>query len=84
MRLGYDAQALRIEVDDDGRAPPPAIQANGSGHGITGMTERAAALGGTFEAGPRPGGGFGVRAWLPLRGWPERGPGPRPGHGDER
>ena len=85
VRLGYDAQALRIEVDDDGRAAPSAIQANGSGHGITGMTERAAALGGTFEAGPRPGGGFGVRAWLPLRGW-QPGPGPREvsGHGDER
>jgi signal transduction histidine kinase len=86
VHLGYDAQALRIEVDDDGRAGPSVAQANGSGHGITGMTERAAALGGTLEAGPRPGGGFGVRAWLPLRGWPERGPGPREtsGHGDER
>ena len=30
------------------------------------MTERAAALGGTLEAGPRPAGGFGVRAWLPV------------------
>ena len=32
------------------------------------MTERAAALGGTLDAGPRPGGGFGVRVWLPVRG----------------
>jgi signal transduction histidine kinase len=39
----------------------------GSGNGIAGMTERAAALGGTLQAGPRPAGGFAVRAWLPLR-----------------
>jgi signal transduction histidine kinase len=32
------------------------------------MTERAKALGGTLQAGPRPEGGFGVRAWLPLHG----------------
>jgi signal transduction histidine kinase len=38
----------------------------GSGHGIAGMTERAKVLGGTLHAGPRPDGGFGVRAWLPV------------------
>jgi signal transduction histidine kinase len=32
------------------------------------MTERARALGGTLRAGPDPGGGFRVRAWLPLDG----------------
>jgi signal transduction histidine kinase len=74
VRLGYGDGALRVEVDDDGtsrspRSPgQPAARGNGSGHGIAGMTERAAALGGTLEAGPRPGGGFGVRAWLPVRG----------------
>ncbi len=51
---------------------PASSSAGGSGkdpgNGIAGMTERAAALGGTLQAGPRPGGGFGVRAWLPLRG----------------
>jgi signal transduction histidine kinase len=36
------------------------------GNGIIGMTERAHALGGTLHAGPRPGGGFRVRAYLPL------------------
>ena len=74
VRLGYGDGALRVEVDDDGTSRPPrspgqpAARGNGSGHGIAGMTERAAALGGTLEAGPRPGGGFGVRAWLPVRG----------------
>ena len=43
-----------------------ARQPSGTGSGIAGMTERAAALGGTLQAGPRPGGGFAVRARLPL------------------
>jgi signal transduction histidine kinase len=88
VRLGYGRDALRVEVDDDGRPGPggrPAAPANGSGHGIAGMTERAAALGGTLEAGPRPEGGFEVRAWLPLREQREQepaGPGPAgPGSG---
>jgi len=89
VHLGYGDQAVRIEVDDNGRtgpAGPPAAQANGAGHGIAGMTERAAALGGRLEAGPRPEGGFGVRAWLPLGGRPERGPGQPevPDRGGER
>ncbi len=37
-----------------------------TGNGIAGMTERARALGGTLRAGPDPGGGFRVQAWLPL------------------
>jgi signal transduction histidine kinase len=71
VRLGYGDGALLLEVDDDGTPGPPGpapALANGSGRGIAGMTERAAALGGTLEAGPRPRGGFGVRAWLPVRG----------------
>ena len=71
VRLGYGDGALLVEVDDDGAPgqPGPApVAANGSGRGIAGMTERAAALGGTLEAGPRPQGGFGVRARLPVPG----------------
>jgi signal transduction histidine kinase len=71
IRIAYRKDALVIEVDDDGarQAPvrPPG-QPGGTGSGITGMTERAAALGGTLQAGPRPGGGFAVRARLPLHG----------------
>ncbi|HEX4658023.1 MAG TPA: sensor histidine kinase [Streptosporangiaceae bacterium] len=71
VRLGHGDDALRVEVADDGTSRPPdrpPARAEGSGHGIAGMTERAAALGGTLEAGPRPEGGFLVRAWLPLHG----------------
>jgi signal transduction histidine kinase len=59
-----------VEVTDDGRAGPAPVSGNGagSGQGIVGMRERARALGGSLEAGPRPGGGFRVRASLPVAG----------------
>jgi signal transduction histidine kinase len=62
VRLCYDPDALTIEVDDDGRAAGPPQP----GNGVAGMTERARALGGTLDAGPRPGGGFRVLARLPT------------------
>ncbi len=62
IRLCYDPDALTVEVDDDGRAAPPPRP----GNGVAGMAERARALGGTLDAGPRPGGGFRVLAWLPT------------------
>jgi signal transduction histidine kinase len=53
---------LEVEVTDRGHGgPPPA-----DGSGIRGMRERATALGGTLDAGPASGGGFRVRAVLPL------------------
>jgi signal transduction histidine kinase len=57
---------LVVQVDDDG--PGAAAREPGAGSGIAGMTERAHALGGTLDAGPRPGGGFRVLARLPLAG----------------
>ena len=56
---------VEVEVVDDGRGA--AVAPNGSGgHGLVGMRERAALWGGTLDAGPRPGGGYRVRARLPY------------------
>ena len=67
VRLGYAPGALRLAVEDEGKpAAQPDVAAPG-GHGIMGMRERVAALGGRLSAGPRPGGGYRVLAELPLR-----------------
>lgn len=66
VRLIYGERELTVEVEDDGRGS--ASTPVGSGKGIVGMRERATALGGSLEAGPRSGGGFRVRARLPLNG----------------
>jgi signal transduction histidine kinase len=65
--VAYGDHDLTVQVDDDGRGFDPA-HPDGSGNGIRGMRERAAALGGELAAGPRPGGGFRVSARLPLDG----------------
>ncbi len=67
VTLSYLDDALGVEVVDSGRGLAEGEVAQGGGHGIAGMRERAEATGGTLEAGPRPGGGFGVKARLPLR-----------------
>jgi signal transduction histidine kinase len=55
-----------IEVTDNGNGSGNGSV--GAGQGLPGMRERARAFGGTLEAGPRPGGGFRVRASLPVGG----------------
>jgi signal transduction histidine kinase len=67
VRIDYHPDALAVRVDDDGTELTSTLVSNGLGVGIVGMTERAHALGGTLEAGPRPGGGFEVHAVFPLR-----------------
>jgi len=64
VRVAYEPDTLDLEITDDGRGLPPRGDGQG-GHGITGMRERAAAVGGSLEAGPRDGGGFRVHARLP-------------------
>lgn len=63
VTLRFDPEKLAIEVDDEG----VVTVVGGSGHGLAGMRERVGIFGGTFDAGPRAGGGFTVRAQLPLR-----------------
>ncbi|UFU03985.1 sensor histidine kinase [Ruania suaedae] len=60
----WQPDALVLQIDDDGRGA--AAFSDGAGHGLLGMRERAGMLGGTLGAGPRPGGGFRVRAELPV------------------
>ena len=66
--LAVEPGAAVLFVDDDGRGAsnPGAGGAAGGGHGIEGMRERVRLLGGSFEAGPRVGGGFRVQARIPL------------------
>jgi hypothetical protein len=63
--LSYEPEALSIRVSDDGSGPL-AADGGPSGHGLTGMAERAAAVGGTFSASAGPDGGFEVMARLPA------------------
>lgn len=56
---------VAITVEDDGRGVISDVAQSHGGHGIAGMGERVAALGGVFEAGARSGGGFRVYATLP-------------------
>jgi signal transduction histidine kinase len=66
VRVAYGRRRLELAVDDDG--PGSAAPDDGRGHGLVGMRERVALYGGRFEAGPRPDGGFAVRATLELDG----------------
>jgi signal transduction histidine kinase len=61
----YQDDGVLVQVDDAG--PARSAGALQAGNGITGMTERATALGGRLSAGRRADGGFRVAAWLPSR-----------------
>jgi signal transduction histidine kinase len=63
VRIAYGPADLDIAVVDDG---PGTSASNGTGHGLVGIRERVAVVGGTVEAGPADDGGFAVRAQLPY------------------
>lgn len=69
IAICYASKDLTILVSDDGNGAAGGRVDHGrerSGHGLTGMSERAASVGGEVSAGPKQGGGFEVRARLPL------------------
>lgn len=75
VRLSYGTCTLTVQIDDDGAGRPAHHEPAGSEHanpapgvglGLVGMRERVSALGGRLHAGPQAGGGFLVRAELPV------------------
>jgi signal transduction histidine kinase len=66
VSLSYRPDEIGIDVTDNGHGPKAA--GGPAGHGHAGMRERAAAVGGTLQTGPRAGGGYQVTARLPADG----------------
>jgi signal transduction histidine kinase len=68
VRVAYEDDAVLVEVTDDGlgAAAPAVGGVESGGHGLVGIRERVAIVGGVLDAGPRPQGGYTVRARLPY------------------
>lgn len=64
VKLTYGTDRVEVQIADDGRGA--SVATNEAGHGLVGMRERMSLCGGTVTAGPRPGGGWQVRASAPL------------------
>jgi len=65
VRVARTGSSLEVLVTDDGRTSSAPLS---EGYGLVGMAERVHVLGGTFDAGPRPAGGWEVRASFPCAG----------------
>lgn len=63
IAIGYQPEGVDIRVENDGAGPVGPVT---EGHGLRGLRERAADVGGTIKAGPRDRGGFAVHAQLPV------------------
>lgn len=66
--LQRDGGGLRVRVVDRGATPGPGPLSQQPGHGLVGVRERVAAVGGRISTGPQGADGFVVDAWLPLSG----------------
>lgn len=66
VAVTFGEESLDVIVVDDGRGAA-AAPSNGGGHGLVGMRERVALLGGSLEAGAKPGGGYRVHATIPYQ-----------------
>jgi signal transduction histidine kinase len=66
VAVRYRPGEVEVTVENEGGGPRLVTAVSGAGHGLIGMRERVGVLGGDLDAGPRPGGGFAVRARFPL------------------
>jgi len=71
VSVRYDPEAVVLEVRDNGSGQNNGAGGENDGHGLTGMRERATAVGGTLRVGKAPGGGYLVQARLPTGEAPE-------------
>ena len=69
VELRYERDMLRVRIRDNGPGPGDGVgaAAGAGGHGLLGMRERAATVGGSLRTGEAPGGGFLVEAELPTK-----------------
>ena len=73
IRLERDDEAVHAEITDNGTGTPDSNTKPSGGSGLPGLAERAASVGGSLRFGPLPGGGFIVRASVPIHGPPPGG-----------
>ena len=66
VRVERAGDDVLLDIRDDGRPAAHSLVGVSGGNGLIGMRERALVFGGSLDAGPRPGGGWQVRARLPL------------------
>lgn len=66
VRVEHSGDEVHLDIADDGRRAAGTLVGVSGGNGLIGMRERALVFGGSLDAGPRPGGGWQVKARLPL------------------